>query len=189
MKYKVIYADPAWSFTNKNTGGTMKSGAASQYKTLSLNDLKKLDIPSISEDNCVLFMWWVNSQPQEALELVKAWGFTIKNMNGFLWVKLTAKLKLWFGMGFWTRACSESMLIAVKGKPKRINASIRAVIKTGEVIEAVNTKHSKKPSVFADRIVELMGDVPRVELFARDRKDGWSCWGDEIESDVELKFR
>lgn len=189
MKYKIIYADPAWPFKNKNTGGSMKSGASSHYKTPSLNDLKNLDIQSIAEDDCILFMWWVNSQPQEALDLAKAWGFTVKNMNGFVWVKLTAKLKLWFGMGFWTRAVSESMLIAVKGKPKRVSASVRSLIKTGEIMEALNTKHSKKPDVFADKIVELCGDVSRVELFARDRKEGWSCWGDEVESDVELKIK
>lgn len=174
-KYNIIYVDPPWRFNNKNTGGSMTSGAANKYNTMTLEELKELDIHSICEDDCVLFMWWVGSQPQEALDLVKSWGFKLKTMKGFDWIKLTKLGKLFFGMGFWTRAGSESCLIATRGKPKPINRGIRAVVK------AVNLKHSKKPNVFADKIVELCGNLPRIELFARDRKPGWDAWGDEIE--------
>lgn len=179
-KYQIIYTDNPWDFKNKNTGGSMKSGATAHYPTMSLDDICNLPVQDISDDNCVLFLWWIGSMPEEALQVVKSWGFELKTMTGFTWVKRTKKLKLWFGMGFWTRQGSENILIAVKGKPKRINAGIR------QVIEAVCEKHSKKPNVFREKIVELMGDLPRIELFAREKFKGWDAWGNEVESDISL---
>lgn len=174
-KYKIIYADPAWKFNNKKTGGSMKSGAAHHYGLMTIDDMKALPVNEIAADDCVLVMWWIGSMPQEAIDLVHAWGFTIKNMNGFVWVKLTKKLLAFFGMGFWTRAGSESAIIATKGKPKAFNKNIRAV--RHEVVG----RHSEKPASFRDDIVELCGDVPRIELFSRQRVDGWDAWGNEIE--------
>jgi len=179
-KYKILYVDPPWKFNNKNTGGNMKSGADSHYPTMSINELSKLDISSLCDDDCVLFMWWVASQPAEALELVESWGFTLKTMTGFNWVKQTSKGNPFFGMGFWTRQGSEMCLIATKGKPKRIDAGVRSVIM------AENEKHSKKPDIFRKEIVKLMGDLPRVELFARETSEGWDVWGNEVESDIEI---
>jgi len=187
-KYKIIYADPPWSFNNKNTGGNMLSGANAHYNTMSVDDICNLPISSIADDDSVLFMWWVASQPREAIRVAESWGFTVKTMSGFNWVKLTKNEKLHFGMGFWTRAGSELCLIATKGKPKRINGGIRSVEITelDETIFAVNEKHSKKPQIFRDRIVELMGDVPRVELFARENIEGWSVFGDQVDNSISL---
>ena len=177
-KYNIIYADPPWSFNNKHTGGSMKSGSSSHYSTMTIEELKNIDIPSA--ENCVLFMWWVASQPQEAIDLVNAWGFKIKTMTGFNWIKTTKLGKLFFGMGFWTRAGSECCLIATKGKIKPINRGIRYVHKF------INEKHSKKPNEFANLIVDLCGDLPRLEMFARDKKHGWDVWGNEVDSDIEI---
>lgn len=179
-KYNIIYADPAWSFNNKNTGGSLKSGSAAHYDVMTVMDMCKLPVNEIADDNCVLFMWWVASQPKEAIMLAESWGFTIKTMSGFNWIKQTRLGKLFFGMGFWTRQGSESCLIAVKGKPKRINASIRSVIL------AENTKHSRKPNIFRKEIVNLMGDLPRIELFAREQLEGFDVWGNEVENTIEL---
>ncbi len=187
--HNIIYADPAWDFNNKKTGGSLKSGAASIYSTMSLDAIQLLDVPAIAADDSVLFMWWVGSQPQEALDLVKAWDFTLKTMTGFTWVKKTKHWKNWFGMGFWTRQGTENMLIATKGKPKRVSAGIRQVVETDDFNESIEARvegHSKKPDIFADRIVQLMGDLPRVELFARDHKLGWNAWGNEIETNIVL---
>jgi len=185
-KYNIIYADPAWSFKNKNTGGSLKSGAANKYDVMSFGDICNLPVKNITEDNCVLFMWWVASMPLEALKVIDSWGFTLKTMTGFVWVKKTKNWKNWFGMGFWTRQVTENCLIAIKGKPKRINAGIRSLIEENEVIQAVNEQHSKKPDIFRDRIVELIGDIPRLEMFARDKYTGWDSWGNEINSDICL---
>jgi len=174
-KYKIIYADPAWQFDNKNTGGSMSSSAESQYNVMTIEDMKNLPVADIADDDCTLVMWWVGSMPQEAIDLVHAWGFKIKNMNGFVWRKLTKKGLPFFGMGFRTRAGSESAVIAIKGKPEVFSHSVRAVR------EAPVGRHSEKPTEFRDDIIELCGDLPRIELFARASILGWDAWGDEVE--------
>ena len=105
---------------------------------------------------------------------MKEWGFTYKTC-GFNWVKRNKKSNtFFFGMGYWTRANSELCLIGTKGTIKR---------KSNKVFQIVDTpieEHSKKPDVVRDRIVELVGDIPRIELFARQTANNWDCWGNEI---------
>jgi N6-adenosine-specific RNA methylase IME4 len=181
MKYKLIYADPPWKFNNKNTGGSMNSGADAQYPTMTIAELKNMDIDSITDDNSLLIMWYVGSQPQEAIDLCQAWGFKVKNMNGFMWNKLTKLGKAHFGMGFYTRAGSESAIIATKGSPKIINHSVRAVesCKVG--------KHSEKPAKFRKKCIQLMGNVPRLEMFARKEVAGWDLFGNEAPRSIQIK--
>jgi len=191
MKYSIIYADCPWSFNNKNTGGSMKSGSEAQYKTMTVDEICNLPVSEIAADDCILFMWWVASQPEEALRVVKSWGFKVKTMSGFNWVKTTKNDKLGFGMGFYSRQLSEFCLIATKGKPKVINHGIRSVQLAEEefneeTIFALNEKHSKKPDIFRERIIELMGDLPRVELFARQQTEGWDVFGNEVENSIKL---
>lgn len=176
-KYQIIYADPPWSFSSKKTGGSMTSGSEHQYKSvMTINELKIMPVPEVAGDNCVLIMWYVSSQPQEALDLVKAWGFTVRNMNGFVWNKLTKNQNPHFGMGYYTRAGAECAIIATKGKPSKLvkDHSIR------QVRSAVIGKHSEKPHAFYGDIESLFGDAPRIELFARNTKEGWDSYGNEI---------
>ena len=180
MNYEIIYADPPWQFNNKKTGGSMISGAASKYLTTGIEGLKQIPVNDIAADNCTLIMWYVGAMPQEAIDLVHAWGFTIKNLNGFVWRKLTKKEKPFFGMGFRTRAGSESAIIATKGKPKVYSHSVRAVR------EAPVSKHSAKPPEFRNDIIELCGDLPRLEMFARESVDGWDVFGNETPNSIEI---
>lgn len=197
-KYEIIYADPGWQFSNKKTGGYMKSGAASKYTVKSIADLKRMDVNSLAADNCVLFMWWVGSMPQEAIDLVESWGFTLRNMNGFVWNKLTQTGKQHFGMGFYTRAGSESVIIATKGKFKTKSRSVRAVFHAdaqiqfeGKLPKDRNKKviHSRKPNQVRDLIVELCGDLPRLEMFARTETEGWDVFGDEVNNSIEIPMK
>ena len=112
---------------------------------------------------------------QEGLNLMKAWGFTYKTV-GFIWVKRNKKAATWFwGMGNYTRSNPELCLLAFKGKLKRQSASIHSII------EFPIEEHSKKPAIVRDKIVELFGDLPRIELFARQTTPGWDVWGNEVE--------
>lgn len=200
-KYEVILADPAWTY--KDTCDSGNRGACHKYKVSTLSDMMQMPINKIPADNCVLFMWHVGPQPQEALDLLKAWGFKLKNFKAFTWIKLNKKFikaahssfglksedikamseneltdimqKLTFmGMGNWTRANSEDCLVAIKGKPKRISASVK------QVIFAPIGEHSAKPPIVRDKIVELVGDLPRIELFARTCESGWDSFGNEL---------
>ncbi|WP_445425203.1 MT-A70 family methyltransferase [Alishewanella sp. HL-SH06] len=179
-KYNIIYADPPWSFNSVKSGGSMKSGAAAKYQTMTLDQMKALDVPALCEKDCVLIMWYVSSQPQEALDLVKAWGFTLKNMNAFIWRKLSTNLIPHFGMGYWTRAGAECALIAVRGKPKAECRSIR------QVRDEMVGEHSEKPAIFRDEIVKLCGDLPRLEMFARTAPAGWDVFGNEVDGSVHI---
>lgn len=175
-KYRVIYADPAWNFKSKKSGGSMKSGASQKYTTTPIDRMKVLPVPSVADENCLLVMWWVGSMPQEAIDLCHAWGFRLVTMTGFVWRKLTKKGKPFFGMGYTTRAGSECAMIAVKGKLANIidDHGVRSVI------EAVVGEHSAKPKEFHEAIEQLCGDVERLEMFARSERDGWDCWGDGV---------
>ena len=119
-------------------------------------------------------MWATFPMLKEALEVVEAWGFTYKTV-AFNWVKQNKSGEgLFMGLGNWTRSNSEICLLATKGKPKRVGAGVRSVI-----LSPIQ-RHSQKPTEIRDRIVELMGDKPRIELFARDTSPGWDSWGNEV---------
>ncbi len=110
----------------------------------------------------------------EALKLIEAWGFTYKSI-AFQWVKQNRSGNgYFFGLGRWTRGNTEPCLIATKGKPKRISASV------SQLVFSPLRRHSQKPDEVRDLIVELMGDLPRIELFARDTAPGWDAWGNEV---------
>jgi N6-adenosine-specific RNA methylase IME4 len=179
MKYNIIYADPPWSYKVWSKKGMGRS-AESHYPTMNKLDIQSLPIQNIAADDCVLFLWVTSPCLLEGIELIKAWGFEYKTI-AFTWIKQNKKSpSLFWGMGYWTRANSELCLLATRGNPKRIDAGVHSVIMTP--IE----EHSKKPAEARKRIVYLMGDIPRIELFARTKTDGWDAWGNEIESDIYL---
>lgn len=171
MKFNVIYCDPPWQYEQKSLSGA----AEHHYSTLSDEELYKIPVGDIAADDCILFLWVTYPKLKEALTAIERWGFQYKTI-GFVWLKQNRKSLTWFfGLGFWTRGNTEICLIAVKGKPKR------ASLKVSQLIVSPLERHSKKPDMVREKIVELMGDVPRVELFARQNYDGWVCLGDEID--------
>lgn len=174
MKFNMIYLDPPWGcYKDKNSNG--ERGASFKYPVMSLDDIKALPINSIAANDCALFLWVTCPLLQEGLDVIKAYGFTFKTI-GFSWLKENKKSKtLFMGLGHWTRANNEFCLLATKGKPKRINASVR------QVVMSPIEKHSKKPDEVRDRIVQLFGDLPRIELFARQIVPGWTCIGNEVD--------
>ena len=176
-KYKIIYADPAWSYNDKSKH---RGGAERYYKTMSLEEIKNLDVKNLSDEDCVLFIWVTFPFLEAVFDVIKEWGFTYKTI-GFNWVKTNKKTpSLFWGMGHWTRSNSELCLMAVKGKPKRISAKVHSV-----VMEPID-KHSKKPEIIKDKIVELIGDLPRLEMFAREKTKGWDVFGNEVEESINI---
>lgn len=177
-KYKIIYADPAWHY---DFGQSSSRYVGEKYATMKKDDICNLPIKDLTDDDAVLLMWITFPKLEWAFDVIKAWGFTYKT-NAFTWVKLNKKTpSLFWGMGYYTRSNAEICLLATKGKTlERKSHSVHSVV------QAPVERHSKKPDIFADKIVELFGDIPRVELFARDKKDGWDVWGNEVESDLEM---
>lgn len=179
-KYKIIYADPPWTFATYSDKGKGRS-AEQHYPCMTIEDIKKLDVQSIADDDCVLFLWVTYPCLLQGLETIKAWGFEYKTC-AFSWIKTNKNNDRPFvGMGYYTRANNEICLLATKGKPlERVSRGVQQV-----VISKIG-RHSEKPAEVRDRIVQLFGDLPRVELFARQKADGWDAWGNEVIPDIEL---
>jgi len=190
-KYQIIYADPPWSYGFSGTRGKILYPSYNQYikkvddyKTMKTKNICDIPIKALTDKNCVLFIWMIWNKLPDVLEVIKSWGFEYKSC-AFTWVKKNKKSGSWFwGMGGWTRQNSENCLIATKGKPKRANASIHSIL-DNNIME-----HSEKPPEVRNKIVQLCGDLPRIELFARPPKDrlfadesykGWDVWGNECQ--------
>ena len=175
-KYPIIYADPPWRYSAKKVQGA----AENHYPTMSIDKLCALPVETLAAKDCLLFLWATFPMLPEALQLIRAWGFTFKTV-AFVWLKQNRKSPTWFyGLGYWTRGNAEICLLAKRGKPKRHSAAVHQFI-----ISPIE-QHSKKPDVTRDKIVELAGDLPRVELFARQKCPGWDAWGNEVECDLTL---
>lgn len=175
-RYDIIYADPPWQYERKKVQGA----AENHYSTMSNKDICNLNITELTNKDCVLFLWATFPKLPEALQVIKAWGFHYKTI-AFLWLKQNKSKKGWFfGLGFWTRGNAEICLLATKGKPHRKSNKVHQFI-----ISPIR-EHSRKPNEAREKIVELMGDIPRLELFAREKTNGWDVWGNEIECDVEI---
>ncbi|NCD06166.1 MAG: adenine methyltransferase [Spirochaetia bacterium] len=181
MKYNIIYADPPWSYKVWSEATGNGRSAASHYNTMNKEDIQNLPISSICENDAALFLWVIAPCLLEGIELIEKWGFTYKTV-AFTWVKRNKKADSYFwGMGYYTRANAEYCLLATKGKP--LTRQSKAV---HQILDDRITKHSEKPNSARERIVQLFGDLPRIELFARTKAEGWHSWGNEIENDIEL---
>lgn len=177
-KYSIIYADPPWEY--KQSGGKKNSrGMAKQhYSTMKTEDICALPIKDIKTDDAICFMWATFPNIDQALKVMKEWGFTYKTA-AFVWVKKYKKSNaLFWGMGAYTRANAEVLLLGISEKTKASKCVKSHAVH--QIIEAPFEKHSKKPDIARDKIIELLGDLPRIELFARQYADGWDCWGDEV---------
>lgn len=175
-KYQIVYADPPWSYKDKKCNGAVSS----HYKTMSLEDIKKLPVGRVTEKDSVLFLWATYPMLKEALATIEAWGFKYKSI-GFQWIKLNKRNgKPFYGLGRWTRGNTECCLLAVKGKPSRKSNSVF------QLIQSPIARHSEKPHEAREKIIKLMGDLPRIELFARQKTAGWDVWGNEVENDIDL---
>lgn len=178
-KYNIIYADPAWGYKNNpSKKGTSRGFAKNHYDLMTLDDIKSLDIKRISSENAVLFMWATFPMIKDALEVIESWGFNYRTC-AFVWVKKNKKnLSNFWGCGYYTRSNAEICLLATKGKILE-----RKSHRVHQIIENPVEEHSKKPDIVRDKIIELFGNLPRVELFARKSVDGWDCWGNEAPND------
>ena len=157
-KYSVIYADPPWRYKMYKGNGKIEK----HYPTMELDEIKALPVKELADKDCILFLWATLPMIPEALQVIKAWGFEYKT-TAFVWVKLSRHSDgIFWGMGYWTRSNVEICMLATKGQ------------------------HSKKPAEARRRIEALIGDVPRIELFARQSPPGWDVWGNEVVSDITM---
>ena len=197
-KYQIIYADPPWEFkggikSSKKVDGYYQyytpdtTVGTGQYKSvMHSEDISRLgiDLRSYLNTQCVLFLWTTDAHLPVALKVMLAWGFEYKTI-GFIWNKKEKSGKQVCYYGKWTMKGSEICLLGTRGKAHSLIQSHRV----RQLVEATRDRdvHSGKPDEVRGRIVELLGDLPRLELFARQKVDGWDCWGNEVDSDIELR--
>jgi len=179
-RFKVIVADPPWSFDDKLTMSDVKRGAESQYDTLSLEDIKNLPVNNWADENAILALWVPSSLIQDGLDTMKAWGFTQKQI--YTWVKITKNNNLGFGMGRHFRGCTEHALIGTRGVIAPFSKSER------NCDLHLSLKHSQKPEQLQDKL-ELMYTGPYLELFARRDRSSWHCVGNECSGTLGLDIR
>lgn len=211
-KYKIIYADPPWAYNDRKAirkDGKMAKrgyGSANLYDVMTVDEICNLHIdPDLEEcataylrpdicyhvsqiagPNSALFLWTTWPHISSALRVMEAWGFTYKTC-AFDWMKCNLKNdKPWRGIGYYAKSNTEPCLLGIRGKMKPVDNHVSMAVyephprKDGKII------HSRKPATVRDRIVQLFGDVPRIELFARERIPGWDAWGNELEVNTGL---
>lgn len=186
--FSVIYADPPWRFASWSHRGEAK-GAVQHYDCMSLDDICALPVAGAAARDAALFIWVVQPTLPEALRVIEAWGFTFKTV-AFCWVKLkgvAAQQKLFYaaedvrlGLGYHTRSGMEQCWLATRGKGYQRLTQGEAQVH----FEAVR-EHSRKPDHFVSAIERLTGDVPKLEMFARTTRPGWSVWGNQTDRFAE----
>lgn len=171
-KYACILADPPWHFKMYSKKGYTTKSAEGQYDTMTLEDIKDLPVGEIADKNCFLFLWATFPMIREAIEVMGAWGFEYK--TGGAWAKMTKNGKHAFGTGYVLRSAAELFLIGTKGRVQILNRSTR------NIIADTVREHSRKPDS-QYKIIEDLVAGPRIELFARQHRDGWDCWGNQTD--------
>lgn len=172
-RYKAILMDPPWSFITYTGSGTPHRTEDDHYDVMTLEDIKRLPVAAVADDDCALFMWVIGSHIPQAIALGESWGFEYKT-DVFHWLKIGKNDPAVrpISMGYWSRKQVETCLLFTKGSPSRLNADVR------QVIEAPKGRHSAKPDEQYESVEALVGG-PYLEMFARTPREGWSSWGNE----------
>lgn len=165
---------PLGNIEAEQTTRHASGGAEGHYSLMSMDEIKQIPIDKLADDNCALFLWTTFPYLDEQIKLFEHWGFKYKTL-GFSWIKTNKKNgKPFFGVGYYSKSNCEVCLLGIKGKMKPISN------KVSSVIISPRREHSRKPDEARIKIVDLFGDVPRIELFARQQVEGWDCWGNEV---------
>jgi N6-adenosine-specific RNA methylase IME4 len=183
-KYEIIYADPPWSYYNDMTVDpdctTVKGVRRPPYKVMSSEDIKNLSVTKLFDDNAVLCLWTTDYHMRHAMDVLEAWGFTYKTV-AFAWQKLNKRGKPVSFCGAYTlKSGVELCLLGTKGN----TAGWVRDRKVRGLVTSERMEHSKKPDEVRLGIERLFGDRPRLELFARQKSEGWDVFGNEVEGSI-----
>jgi N6-adenosine-specific RNA methylase IME4 len=197
MKFNIIYMDPPWPYNNRRLtrkdGGKSRFGigAAGRYRIMSMKDLNELPIFNIAEENCALHIWATGPFNNDCVRMVDAWNVGQKNPfrfinKAFAWKKITESGKDFFGPGYYYHSDNEDCWLYIRGRMEILDKSVRQRISCVHPKENKKIIHSRKPAIARDRIVQLFGDLPRIELFATEKIDGWYSTGYNVDG-VDVK--
>jgi len=181
VKFKTIWADPPWRYRKKRTGGTWKSGAGQKYRTMTVRQIKALPVDQIAARDAHLILWTTVPLLKSAYEVMEAWGFEDKTI--FFWVKLDPDLSGRLGLGHWFRGVVEPCIIGSRGEARAFHLQVP------NILFMRPEGHSRKPAAFWD-LIEPVTTGPKIELFSREPRNGWTCLGKEIDGrDIRRSLR
>ena len=192
-RYNVIYVDPPWKIKAGRPlkGYKMENGKQlflptsnksrdTEYPSMSIEQIKALKVSEITADDAHLYMWVTNSHLPHAFEIIKHWGFQYSTT--IVW----AKNRMGGGLGGTFKITTEYLLFAKKGKLKALKTIDSTWHNVKRTYENGYPKHSKKPDYFYD-LIEQTSPGLKLEMFARQKREGWHIWGNELQNDVELE--
>ncbi len=176
--FSTLLIDPPWRFQNRTGKVAPEHRRLHRYKTMTADEISALPVQKYLRDKSHLYLWCPNAMLAEGLQIMKAWEFTYK--TNIVWYKIRKDGGPdGRGVGFYFRNVTELVLFGVKGSMRTLAPGRRQV----NVIPKRKREHSRKPDEIYD-IIEQCSPGPYLELFARERRDGWTQWGDEVDSYV-----
>lgn len=174
-KYNVIYADCPWKYGSRGVRSGMYG--ALDYSSMTIEELMAMPVADIAADDCVLLMWVTGAFMMDAYDVAKAWGFKKYVRVDKGWTKLTTKGNRHGVVGPWGMSDMEFLLLFTRGKACSMQTERNQFV---SISEPYTGKHSEKPAIFRNQIEDRFLDLPKIELFARERYDGWDSWGNEV---------
>ncbi|GAB9214364.1 MT-A70 family methyltransferase [Bradyrhizobium diazoefficiens] len=167
--YDLVVIDPPWPFSTWSAAGQSKS-ASKHYRIMTLADIMALPVRGLLKDHAVVLLWATGAMLAQAVAVMEAWGITYK--TELAWRKVTRNGKVRMGCGFWARTMHEPVLLGTVGKPSKFTLP--------SCFDGIAREHSRKPDEFYRMITERTPGLRRADVFAREQRDGWDAWGDEV---------
>lgn len=168
--YDLIVVDPPWHFKTWSPAGQTSKSASGQYRTMPLTEIMALPVRELLKPDAIVYLWATGAMLPHALETLRAWGIVYK--SSFVWRKITHNGKVRWGTGRWAQSGHELLLLGVVGRPR--------CFLLPSIFDGLARAHSRKPDEFYDLIAKKTPDLRRADLFARQQREGWDVWGDEV---------
>jgi N6-adenosine-specific RNA methylase IME4 len=179
--FSTILVDPPWRFQNRTGKMAPEHRRLRRYRTMDVAEIQALPVARHARDKSHLYLWCPNALLEDGLSIFKAWGFTYK--TNLVWLKIRKDGGPdGRGVGFYFRNVTELLLFGVRGKLRTLAPGRRQV----NVIARRKREHSRKPDE-QYTLIEQCSPGPYLELFARERVPGWTCWGDEVDSYADTR--
>jgi len=168
--YDVLVIDPPWHFKTWSLAGQTSKSASGQYRTMPIAEIMALPVRELLKRDAIVYLWATGAMLPHALETMKACGVVYK--TSFVWRKITCNGKVRWGTGRWAQSGHEHVLLGVVGKPR--------CFLSPSIFDGLARAHSRKPDEFYNTILTKTPGLRRADLFAREHREGFDCWGDEV---------
>ena len=175
QKYSCLVIDPPWFYKLRKDDATHRNRIP--YPPMQIAEILALPVPELLQKDAIVWLWFTNNHAPEAIDCLRAWELELKTI--LTWEKVTKAGKPHIGTGHWLRNCTEHCALAAKGNPKSFS-HLKTLTNQPTILHSPRREHSRKPEEFY-QLVEQLCPGSKLEMFARCRRDGWDCWGNEVD--------